>query len=362
MRSLITAAVCGILMLALQGCAMLMIFGEIGPRKKLKLDFNIPEKPQNFTSLNTQWDDYNVSAPIGWEHRNGPSGPLVWSTTRGSQGANFDIWMADIGTYYSERFFLGLGQSTLDPKTRQRRRADPWPLESANSPGNEFGPVICCDREFADAWWSRGLSGHDLLDEKQCSLVFASDRPGGKGGLDLYRAQPPGAAPSPMMDLDSSANDSYWTYAGEDHPAAYFASDRGGHGYKIYEIRWKDAAKPLPGGGPGTEVRMVPELAGDGDDTAPYLFWGREHDEIGRRLFMVFASKRSGGQGGFDLWCSRYGKDGWEQPRNLGPRVNSPQDEFRPSVTDEKLMIFSSNRPGGKGGFDLYYAKFMSPY
>ena len=355
MRSLKIASACGIFMLALQGCALLMIFGEIGPRKKLKLDFNIPEQPQNFSRLNTQWDDYNASAPIGWERRNGPGGPLLWSTNRGSQGAQFDIWRADIQVSYINRYRLGISDTIAPRDWKTRWNADAQPVASANSAGNEFGPVVYCGDEAAGPWRARGEAGVDLLDEKGCTLVFASDRPGGKGGLDLYRAQPSGGAPAPITTLNSSANDSYWTYAGEDHPAAYFASDRGGHGTHIYEIRWKAGGKPQPFGGPGTEIRLVPELAGDGDDTAPYVFW-RDG------LYMVFASKRPGGQGGFDLWCSHYGKDGWETPRNLGSKVNSPQDEFRPSVTDQDLLIFSSNRPGGKGGFDLYYAKFMSPY
>ncbi|MCX5797576.1 MAG: hypothetical protein NTY77_18965 [Elusimicrobia bacterium] len=336
----------GILVLALAGC--------FNSRRVLKLDFNIPEQPQNFSALNTQWDDYNASAPIGWERRNGPGGPLFWSTNRGSQGAQFDIWRADIQVSHVNGYHLGM-TDTIFPEDRNKTwDGEAKPMTSANSPGNEFGPVVYCGDAPADPWRPKGYAGADLLEEKGCTLVFASDRPGGKGGLDLYRAQPPGGVPSPITTLNSSGNDSYWTYAGEDHPAAYFASDRGGHGYKIYEICWKDPAKPQPFGGPGAEIRMVPEVAGDGDDTAPYIFW-RDG------LNMVFASNRSGGQGGFDLWFSHYGKNGWDKPLNLGPRVNSPQDEFRPSVTDKDLLIFSSNRPGGKGGFDLYYAKFISP-
>lgn len=62
-----------------------------------------------------------------------------------------------------------------------------------------------------------------------------------------------------------------------------------------------------------------------------------------------------------DLGCSRRDGDRWGAPRNLGLTVNSASDEFRPSVSPHELLIFSSNRPGGKGGFDLYFAHFTAP-
>ncbi len=76
---------------------------------------------------------------------------------------------------------------------------------------------------------------------------------------------------------------------------------------------------------------------------------------------MVFASDREGGFGGFDLWYSVYNGQEWSAPVNLGGEINTEYDEYRPVVVSTEdsyvndLMVFSSNRPGGKGGFDLYY-------
>lgn len=75
---------------------------------------------------------------------------------------------------------------------------------------------------------------------------------------------------------------------------------------------------------------------------------------------MVFTSDRSGGFGGFDLYYSIFSNGQWGMPINFGNKVNSPYDEYRPIITavygfDNNFMIFSSNRPGGKGSFDLYY-------
>ena len=50
----------------------------------------------------------------------------------------------------------------------------------------------------------------------------------------------------------------------------------------------------------------------------------------------------------------------WSEPMNFGKEINTSSDEFRPVIAeinefDNRLMVFSSNRPGGMGGFDLYY-------
>ena len=50
-------------------------------------------------------------------------------------------------------------------------------------------------------------------------------------------------------------------------------------------------------------------------------------------------------------------RDGaWQKPRNLGSRFNTAHNEFRP-VESAGGFIFSSDRPGGKGGYDLYRAR-----
>ncbi|MFI5203828.1 MAG: hypothetical protein ACHQF2_04975 [Flavobacteriales bacterium] len=71
---------------------------------------------------------------------------------------------------------------------------------------------------------------------------------------------------------------------------------------------------------------------------------------------IVFASNRSGGQGGFDLWMVRKLPTGkWAIPQNLGPEVNTSGDEDFPSFSfDGTTLYFSSNGHAGCGGFDLF--------
>ncbi len=67
------------------------------------------------------------------------------------------------------------------------------------------------------------------------------------------------------------------------------------------------------------------------------------------------STNRPGGPGGWDLWESRKGPDGWSDP--VPAPFNSPQNDFDPFFApDGRSVYFFSNRPGGAGGDDLYAA------
>jgi Tol biopolymer transport system component len=77
-------------------------------------------------------------------------------------------------------------------------------------------------------------------------------------------------------------------------------------------------------------------------------------------LEVYFNSRRSGGQGGSDLWVYKRAsvEDGWGPPENLGPIVNSASTDWGASVTVDGLeLYFASNRPGGYGEQDIYVTK-----
>ncbi len=71
---------------------------------------------------------------------------------------------------------------------------------------------------------------------------------------------------------------------------------------------------------------------------------------------LYFASKREGGYGGTDIWYSTRDGDGyWSRPKNLGPRINTPQDEEAPFITnDGKALYFSSTGHLGMGEQDIF--------
>lgn len=75
---------------------------------------------------------------------------------------------------------------------------------------------------------------------------------------------------------------------------------------------------------------------------------------------IFFASNRSGGYGGYDIWLVRKLPNGqWGMPFNCGPEINTPFDEDFPTLSFDGLTLyFSSNGHPGMGGFDLYQSNF----
>ncbi len=73
----------------------------------------------------------------------------------------------------------------------------------------------------------------------------------------------------------------------------------------------------------------------------------------GRELY--FVSERPGGFGGYDIWYSQLTDKGWSKAINLGPEVNTPQDEISPyiHVNNRELYLVSNGLPG-YGGYDIY--------
>lgn len=74
----------------------------------------------------------------------------------------------------------------------------------------------------------------------------------------------------------------------------------------------------------------------------------------GKLLF--FSSTRRGGTGGFDLYvCTLNRSNQWSRPKNLGPEINTADDEKYPFFHANGKLYFSSNRKNGWGGYDIYY-------
>lgn len=72
---------------------------------------------------------------------------------------------------------------------------------------------------------------------------------------------------------------------------------------------------------------------------------------------LYFVSDRPGGKGGTDVYASRLENDKWSEPRNLGAPINTKGDEMFPFVDEKGNLYFASNgQPGGLGGLDIYFA------
>ncbi|MCX7861594.1 MAG: OmpA family protein [Bacteroidales bacterium] len=75
----------------------------------------------------------------------------------------------------------------------------------------------------------------------------------------------------------------------------------------------------------------------------------------GQELF--FTSDRPGGYGGMDIYLSRRLPNGkWGIPMNVGPKINTSKDEISPFIhPDGVTLFFSSKGHNSMGGHDIFY-------
>ena len=108
--------------------------------------------------------------------------------------------------------------------------------------------------------------------------------------------------------------------------------------------------------GAWTEPELVPFpiSTAEGDEHCPAVL------QDGKTL--CFASRRSGGYGGSDIYCSERDESGnWTTPINQGPNINTAAEEFHFTQDKGGTVYFTSSRPGGYGGTDIYGAMQLGP-
>lgn len=187
------------------------------------------------------------------------------------------------------------------------------------------------------------------------SLYFASNRPGGVGGFDLYvatRASVDDAwgAPQLVPNVNSSVQETCPALSLDEH-RLFFASARPGGvgGLDLYVSRRHNRKDDL---GWQPPVNLGSTLNSPYLDGTPVLF----EDEAGR-VTMYFGSNRPGGLGGTDIYMARMKDDDTFEPPVLVGELSSPQDDSGPAVRRNGLeVIIFSTRPGGAGGNDLWGA------
>jgi Tol biopolymer transport system component len=178
---------------------------------------------------------------------------------------------------------------------------------------------------------------HDGLE-----LYFSASRPGGYGGKDIWVAKRE-TVNSPWQEpvnLGPAVNSS----SGDMEPSI------SGDGLELYFGCWDDyilrvctrPSKDAPWDSPakiGPPVGSTEPAMAIGSDDA----WTPEISDDGLSLY--FTSTRTvGGYGGNDIWVTtRATKDDpWDEPVNLGPNVNTSDDDWMPSIsTDGLTLVFS---------------------
>ena len=307
---------------------------------KYKYDsWDLPSTPQNLADFNSSADDYNSTAPTL-----GRFIPLCFSTNRYSNGNQFDV--------IYKPMVVSFGKSTGE--FRILNAYAEWgiyqhygeifqnALSKINTEANELGPNFIVNNSMAN-------QGYEYL------FMYASDEEGDFDiGFTFKRQQDSIFMESIPIEFINSEFDDLYPFVDFEQGKFFFCSNRENDKFDIYTINLVDPNNSLLEEFLYPNQNMIVKnniLSSDLDDKCPYIY-----DNT-----MVFTSNRPGGYGGFDLYKSIYKNGEWTTPVNLGPNVNSEADEYRPILINEgvdpnkNMMIFSSNREGGMGGFDLYY-------
>ena len=196
----------------------------------------------------------------------------VVNTTANEGSASFD-------DQYKKLYFTRCGKMRMGKEYCQI-------LEAGRTGSGWTRPVVICSD-------SLGNVGHPAITANGLTMIFASNRPGGIGGKDLWKATRP--------------------------------SER----------------KPF-----GPAENLGAAINTTGDEMFPSLF----NDSV-----LYFASNGRTGFGGLDIYRVTLGKNGLSEVEHLPRPVNSPADDFAMSFEGNRERgFFTSRRAGGKGGDDIY--------
>ncbi|MCU0460666.1 MAG: hypothetical protein MUF36_01430 [Bacteroidales bacterium] len=279
--------------------------------------------------LNSAYDDYNLSLYQLYD-----SYGLIFSSNRGSSGGQFDLEQGAVSFIWDQTngtFGFGSGETSdifLSALTNQ-----------ANTSGNDFGPYT----------FFSTVDGYNYL-------MLSSENT--SGDLDFYFLKylpkinndlPVITGPFAATLLNSSSDDAYISFD-TNRDTAYYSSNVSGN-FNIY-LKQRPAETSMVTwlGGSYSAGTPVDSLNSNDEDKCPFVL----------NKVMAFASDRAGGFGGFDLYYAIYKHGKWSTPVNFGPDINTAYNEYRPIIENpdnytNTLLMFSSDRPGGKGRYDIYF-------
>ncbi len=221
---------------------------------------------------------------------------------------------------YKEHFFRAYRRDNAwEPPTRMR-----FPWDSTRSTGALGFSVDGRNMYFTGCYW-----------------------PGGFGSCDIYVSQKQGKYWQFPKHLNGNVNTPGWeaqAVVSSDNTQLFFASKRPGGfgGSDIWMcIRQKN-------GRWGRAINLGDSINTPGDEMAPFLH-ADDHT-------LYFSSNGRIGMGGYDLYVSRKDSAGhWSKAVNLGFPVNTKANELNifVSLNGQRAWI-SSDRDTAKTGFDIY--------
>ncbi|MCS7297693.1 MAG: OmpA family protein [Bacteroidia bacterium] len=201
--------------------------------------------------------------------------------------------------------------------------------------------------KFRDVINSPYNEGSACLNSDGTLLIFARcDAPDGYGSCDLYESRYENGHWQQPKSLGAPINSPYW----DSHPflagdsVLFFASNRpNGFGQSDIYVSYR-----YPDGRWSPPKNLGPLINTQGDEVTPYYY------EPYQTLYFSSTGQPMG-YGGYDIYKSRWRGSYWEEPRNLGPLVNTDGDEYYFTIDGRGNKIYYA-RASKKDprNFDLY--------
>jgi len=230
-----------------------------------------------------------------------------------------------------------------------RGSADLW-ITTRESTDDDWGEPVNLGLTVNSSAWDGELS----ISTDGLELYFASGRPGGSGGSDIWvttraTVSDPWGEPVNLGPTVNSSTGDYDVCISADGLSLYIESDRGGGhgGGDMWVTNRTTTSEPW-----GEPVNLGSTVNTSAYDGAPSI------SADGRMLFFSdFPNSRPGGYGGSDIWVTTRGtvSDPWGEPVNLGSTVNGSANDQGPNISaDGSILYFFSTRSGGYGDFDIW--------
>lgn len=293
-------------------------------------------------SVNTEWNEW---APrfLGVDEQTN----LTFTSSRPSEEkAEKDAWT---GEYFSNVY------TTIKGSNRELAEPSIFSTEGVNTEANEGELVLVSGAKTQRVYFSRC----NVKKNKQLSCAIYTNRPeedkksskgGGKKANNSGKKSDEEVAPFVMIDLGDTAYNYFHPAISSDELTLYFSSDRpGGEGdYDLWKATRSSIDEPF-----GNVTNLGKQINTEGKEEFPTL-------RSDTRLY--YSSDGLPGLGGFDLFYTELQNGEWTEPQNLMYPINSPYDEIGivfnkiepETIAAEESGYFASNREGGTGGDDIY--------
>ena len=121
-------------------------------------------------------------------------------------------------------------------------------------------------------------------------------------------------------------------------------------------------SKPINGQDIGAKIYTSQRASGEWSEAQELKLFSDSSITVGHPSIcatgdtLYFVSDAPGGYGGKDIYMAINSGGAWDDIRNLGPTINTSDDELFPYIRQDGRLYFSSKGHPGYGGLDLFYA------